>query len=336
MTLGNLDHSTAPLFHQGASVTARLAFFAALSLSLVALDVRYHLTPPLRQTLMVMLSPFELVARAPFELLGNASSHFQQTEALQQENQKLRHELLELGVRAQEAAALARDNRQLRALLAMRENEPRRSLIAELLNESANPFGRKIAINIGLEHGVQRGSPVADEAGVLGQVTNVYELGAEVTLLTDKNATTPVEIERNGLRTVAQGSAEMLSDLVELRLLATNADVRLGDRVITSGLDGVYPRGLEVGSVSKVDRQLNSVFARFTVTPSAGVARGRYVLVLEPPSGHSSPVHVTPGNATSTRPVPAASTAPAPSNASAPSTTSTTSTTAGRMKSPTR
>jgi rod shape-determining protein MreC len=151
-----------------------------------------------------------------------------------------------------------------------------------LLYEAADPYSRKVIIDRGVTQNVALGSPVIDEAGVLGQVTRVYLQSSEVTLLTDRDAAIPVLNRRNGARSAAFGGAVAGAPLLEMRFMAGNADVQVGDVLMTSGVDGVYPPGLLVARVTAVDRKVDSGFARIVLAPAAMPDGVRNVLVLEP------------------------------------------------------
>jgi len=149
-----------------------------------------------------------------------------------------------------------------------------------VLYDAPDPFSRKAIIDRGMTQGVALGSPVINEAGVLGQVTRVYPLSAEVTLLTDKDAAIPVLNPRTQSRSAAFGVAT--GSGLELRFMAGNADVQVGDVLQTSGVDGVYPPGLAVAKVVTVDRKVDSGFAKVMLAPTALPDGVRHVLVLEP------------------------------------------------------
>jgi rod shape-determining protein MreC len=127
--------------------------------------------------------------------------------------------------------------------------------------------------------GVRPGSPVVDDAGVVGQVTRVHSLVSEVNLLTNPDQAVPVQVVRNGLRAVAFG-ARGQPGMLELRYVGANAEIQNGDRLVTSGIDGTYPAGLAVATVVRVETDAEQAFARVLCRPAAGVDRGRYVLVL--------------------------------------------------------
>jgi len=153
-----------------------------------------------------------------------------------------------------------------------------RATPAEVIYAGRDPYAHRIFIDRGATHGVRPGSPVADESGVLGQVTRVHPLLSEVTLLTNPDQAIPVQVLRSGLRTVAFGGGA--SGLLELRYISDVAEIQNGDRLVTSGIDGTYPAGLPVASVVRIERDAEHAFARILCRPAAGVDRGRYVLVL--------------------------------------------------------
>ena len=192
--------------------------------------------------------------------------------------------------RAARAAELAAENQRLRALLELRPALAVPSTPAEILYEAADPYSRKVVIDRGATQGVQRGAPVVNEAGVLGQVTRVHPLTSEVTLLTDRDAAIPVLNTRTQQRSAAFGGAGGGANPgMELRFMAGNADVQPGDLLMTSGLDGVYPAGLPVARVIAVERRADSGFARIALAPAAPPDGVRHVLVLEPTSSQLPP-----------------------------------------------
>ena len=154
------------------------------------------------------------------------------------------------------------------------------SLTAEVLYEAPDAYSRKVIVDRGTAHGVVAGAPVINESGVLGQVTRVYPFGSEVTLLTDKDAAIPVLNVRTQVRSAAFGRPGGVG--MELRYMAGNADVQVGDLLTTSGIDGVYPPGLPVARVTSVDRRVDTSFARVGLAPAAAPDGVRYVLLLEP------------------------------------------------------
>jgi len=273
-----MEHSPPPFFKRGPAPLVRLAFFASLSFALLALDARFRYAEGLRSALALAVYPLQAVATAPALLAERISVYFGSQSQLNEENAALRARLLEVSRSAQREEAARAEATQLRRLVGAADRLPVESTTAEILYKGRDPYSKKVVIDRGAQHGLKLGSPVVDEAGVLGQVTRVHAMVAEVTLVTDKDQVIPVQVLRNGLRAVAYGGGA--SGMLELRFLAANAEIQNGDRLVTSGIDGTYPPGLPVASVSKVERDAAYAFARITCQPAAGVDAGRFVLVL--------------------------------------------------------
>jgi rod shape-determining protein MreC len=280
MALGTLERTPPPFFRQGPSAATRLLFFAALALFLMVADARFTMVAPLRHAMAAVLMPLQGLAALPVQWLRGGAGYVDGLASAQRAEREAREALARQSQQAQRAAQLERDNATLRALLDLGPGLATRSLAAEVLYEAADPFSHKWIIGRGSSHGVVLGSPVLNPSGVLGQVTRVYGQIAEVTLLTDKDAAIPVLNPRTAQRAAAFGGAS--GGLMELRFTSANADVRVGDALVTSGLDGVYPAGLPVATVHAVERRAESGFARVTLTPAAAPDGVRFVLVLEP------------------------------------------------------
>lgn len=280
MPLGTLDRTPPPFFRQGYSALTRLLFFAALALFLMVADARFKVVEPLRQGLAIALLPVQRALAVPVEMLRGGGDYLGGL-AQAREAERGAHERLALQAeRAARVEQLSQENARLRALLELRPAIGVRSQPAEVLYEAADPFSRKVFIDRGRTHGVALGSPVINEAGVLGQVTQAYALTSEVTLLADKDAAIPVLNARTQQRSAAFGAGR--SGGLELRFMSGNADVQVGDLLTTSGLDGVYPPGLPVARVAAVERRAESGFARIGLAPTANPDGVRHVLVLQP------------------------------------------------------
>ena len=282
MALGTLDRTPPPFFRQGPSSLTKLSFCSALAVFLMVADARFSITQPIRATVATMLYPLQRGLLVPVEAFGETRRYLVGlTNAIAAE-QTARSELARQSERAQRADQLELENSRLRALLELRPTLSVRSQAAEILYEAADPYSRKVIIDRGVTHNVVLGSPVLNEAGVLGQVTRVYLQSAEVTLLTDRDAAIPVLNSRTQVRSAAFGGGTGGIGLLEMRFMAGNADVQTGDLLTTSGVDGVYPPGLKVASVAKIDRKIDSGFARIVLVPAAQSDGVRHVLVLEP------------------------------------------------------
>lgn len=272
-----VGHQPPPFFRRGPAPLARLAFFVILSLALLVLDLKYRYLELARQGVAAVLYPLQRAAYAPVDLYEQLGDYFSSLAAVQRENVQLKRKELESANWLLRQQHLELENQRLRELLDMKARQPVSGTMAEILYTARDPFSRRVIVDKGGQHGIAAGQAVVDEAGVLGQVTRVYPLQSEVTLVTDKNQAVPVKIVRNGLRTVLFGAS---GGQLELRFLAANADVQPGDLLVTSGLDGVYLPGLPVAKVLRVERDAAYSFARIACEPAAGVEKHGQVLIL--------------------------------------------------------
>jgi rod shape-determining protein MreC len=271
------------MFRQGLSARSKLVFFAALALFLMVADTRLQLAGPVREVIALVLAPLQRALLVPVELAREGGSYFAGLHDARRAEGEARVQLAQQAERAATADRLATENAQLRSLLEMKPGISTRSLAAEVMYEAADPFSRRLFLRAGRHQQVRLGSPVVNERGVLGQVTRVYPLSAEVTLLADREAAIPVINARTQQRGAAFGGITGAgSATMELRFQSGNADVQVGDDLLTSGLDGIYPPGLKVARVAAVDRRGESAFARVLASPAANADAVRHVLVLEP------------------------------------------------------
>ena len=289
MALGTLDRTPPPFFRQGPSSLTKLSFCSALAVFLMVADGRFSITQPIRATVATMLYPLQRALLMPVEVVGDGRDYLGGLAHAVAAEQAARSELARLSERAQRTEQLSEENARLRALLELRPTIDVRSQPAEVLYEAADPYSRKVIIDRGVTHNVVLGSPVVNEAGVLGQVTRVYLQSSEVTLLTDRDAAIPVLNSRTQVRSAAFGGGSGGVGLLEMRFMAGNADVQIGDMLTTSGVDGVYPPGLKVATVAKIDRKIDSGFARIVLMPAAQSDGVRHVLVLEPTGARLPP-----------------------------------------------
>jgi rod shape-determining protein MreC len=280
MPLGTLDRTPPPFFRQGPSALTKLAVFSALAIFLMAADSRLKYTQPIRAVLATALLPVQRALLVPVELAQGGSDYFIGLQRAIAGEREARAKLVAQAERAARVEQLTAENARLRALLDLRPALLVKSRTAEVLYEATDPYSRKLFIDRGAAAGVKPGSPVINDSGVLGQVTRVYPLSSEVTLLADKDAAIPVLNPRTQQRSAAFGAGG--GDTMELRFMAGNADVQEGDLLLTSGVDGVYPPGLSVATVTKVDRKVESGFARISLVASAKPDGVRHVLVLDP------------------------------------------------------
>lgn len=273
-----MEHSPPPFFKTGPTPLARLLIFSMLSLVLLIADARFKYLEFLRQIAAVIVYPVQRIAAAPADIAHRAGEFFVTHSALREENARLRQENLANAQLLQQLKSLQAENAHMRGLLAARERADTKATLAEILYAARDPFSHKIVVDKGLQHEVRNGQPVIDQIGVIGQVTRAYEWLSEVTLITDKDQLVPVLNVRNGLRAVLAGTGN--ASMLELRFVPLNADFQNGDRLVTSGIDGVYPAGLPVAEVSNVERNANYPFARIACTPLAGVNKNTQVLIV--------------------------------------------------------
>ncbi|MDP3824039.1 MAG: rod shape-determining protein MreC [Burkholderiales bacterium] len=282
MSLGTIDRTPPPFFRQGPSALTKLILFSALALFLMVADNRFTIARQLRAGLATVLYYPQQALLVPVQAMSDVSEYFMGLKRALDGAADAKLQLARQAERALQVEQLQGENARLRALLELRPRLLVRSQTAQVLYEASDPYSRKVVIDRGATNGVVLASPVINEAGVLGQVTRVFPLSSEVTLLTDKDAAIPVLNARSLARSAAFGSAAGLGEAMEMRFMAGNADVQVGDTLTTSGVDGVYPPGLPVAKVALVDRKVDSGFARIVLTPTALPDGVRHVMVLEP------------------------------------------------------
>ncbi|MCL2308918.1 MAG: rod shape-determining protein MreC [Proteobacteria bacterium] len=279
-----------PYLYRGPSILARFIFFALLSLLLLFVDTRYQHLEKLRAGIATALYPLQQLARWPRVAAQEVDAYFASKKALEEQNTALSLSLLDQRHLVQEAQTEQQENVRLRELLQLKERTPRSTHTVEMLYDTRDPFVQKITVDKGQAQGIKESSAVLDSYGVIGQVTHVSLFTSEVTLLVEKNHTTPVQVERTGMRSVLYGMGVGVP--LELRFVSPAADVKVGDRLVTSGLGKVYPSGLVVATVTAIDNDAEQSFVHITATPAAGVASSRYLLVvdaMEPTPTESAP-----------------------------------------------
>jgi len=289
MTLGTLDRSPPPFFKQGPSALSKLMFFSALSLFLMVADTRFRITQPVRAALSTALYPVQWLALQPVRAVQGTGNYFTSLSQANSTSDEAHKKLAMQSLRAGQVELLLQENGRLRKLLNLREQLATSVTAAEVLYDAADPYTRKVIIDRGAAQGIDLGSPVLDESGVLGQVTRVHPLVSEVTLVIDRDLAIPVLNVRTGARSVAYGDPSAAGSGLELRFMGSNSDVQAGDLLTTSGVDGVYPPGLPVAKISRIERRAESAFAKIYCTPQALVSGARHVMVVKPLSDQIAP-----------------------------------------------
>ena len=267
-----------PLFDRGPSLGTRLALLVVLSLALMLLDQRQHHLETVRRALSVAVYPIRVLVDLPSAMLGWTAERLAERGRLVDENRQLRTQNLRQQARLQQLTALEAENARLRALMQTPAKLADRVQVAQILSVDLDPYRHRIALNRGSQDGVFVGQALLDANGVVGQVIRVDTIGAEALLISDPSHATPVEVLRNGLRTVAIGTGDV--SRIDLPFLPNSADVRVGDTLLSSGLGEAFPAGYPVARISHIERRPGEPFARIEAEPTAALNRNREVLLV--------------------------------------------------------
>lgn len=268
--------NTPSFFHHGPSAATRLAVSVTLSLALLIGDSQFALMERSREGLSVVLYPLQWAVNVPLSAARHVGDFLVRQSELKAENDALKNRQLALAAQIVRLQAAERDLAELKRTNSLRVTRNDQGQIAEVLYTGRDPFSHKIIIDKGGDAGLSTGQPVLDEAGLIGQITRVQPLSAEVTLIIDKHQMVPVMVQRTGVRAILYG----YGGGVEVRYLPPAADIKPGDLLQTSGIDGLYPAGLPVAKVTAVERGSGASFARITSLPLGGIDHGRFVLAL--------------------------------------------------------
>lgn len=270
------------LFRRSVPAEVKLVLLGLLCVVLLVVDANSRVLNPVRQAIGVALYPFQRVVMLPRDAVVLLQDYTNAARLLQQESDDLRRQRIELAQVVTNAAQLMTENAQLRRLLSVVEQRPAYpTVVVEVLYEPVTPFQRRLVFNKGSRDGIAPGMPVIDEGGVVGQVIRVTPFSAEAAMLTDEQLAIPVQLLRNGLRLIAFGST--VPGKIEVRYFSSDADIRVGDVLVTSGVGGGFPAGLSVATVQSVERDAASGFARALAEPTSYPERYRHFLVLKVP-----------------------------------------------------
>ena len=271
---------TPAFFVRGSNAFSRMLFFCALSIIFMAVDARLNYLSQVRQGFIAALHPLEVLANAPSEWYRDIKKYFSVHNELVQENYVLKQQAFEHKVMLQRLNTINAENVHLRSLLNGDVPIHPNAVLGEISHMGRDPFTRIVVVNRGNQHNIKAGQAVVDSKGIIGQVTRVYPFTSEVTLITDKDLSIPIQIERNQLRAIAFGEG---NNTLDIPYLPTNVDIKIGDKLVTSGIDGVYPAGLAVATVTQILQNPESPFAKIVCTPAAEVTNHLQLLLLELP-----------------------------------------------------
>ncbi|HQT81025.1 MAG: rod shape-determining protein MreC [Ferrovum sp. 37-45-19] len=279
-----MNTRTPQLFTRGAALWLRQTLYILLALFAIVIDNHFHQLNVLRNLVYITLVPLQALANLPTQLIQQTNHLFSHQLELISENQKLKLELLQDQVLVQDKAFLVKKNLELEGLMGIKDHYSTSTKLSQTLYAAHNPFHQKLIIDGGATQDFKLGSPVLTSEGLIGQVTVLFPKSSEVTLLSDKNLSVPVENLRTGYRSFTQG--EGLNDLFDVMYVPVTSDFKVGDEMVSSGLGGVYPAGLPVGRIISVTRDSNSAFFTIRCQTNHVLRSGHYVAVLNPINDH--------------------------------------------------
>jgi rod shape-determining protein MreC len=269
-------------FNRGPSPIARLTFFGVISLALMFIDARFRTLETVRMAIATVVYPVQQAALVPAQAAKSMGEFFDTRTELREENARLKADLLQASQAQQAQIASKLEADRLAKLLQMVPPLPARAQAARVVYLGRDAFSQKAFIDRSTAQPFEPGSAVVDELGLLGQLTRVHPLFAEITLLTEKDFAVPVKVERTAMHALLYGRGP--GKLPELRSVAGNADVREGDVLLTSSIDGVYPSNIRVARIMSVQRTAESAFAVIECVPTGTVGGSDIVLVLDKPA----------------------------------------------------
>lgn len=268
-----------PLFLSGPSVTLRAIVLVGLSIVLMIADHRWNHLESMRGVIeSYVVHPLRYVINLPVDFIHWSSDSFSFHNELLEENQKLKDQRLRSQVSLQKLSILEKENERLRKMLSAQPKVGEKVLIAELLSIDMDPYKQQVVLNKGQQDAVYLGQPVIDAWGVMGQVIHIGAHSSTAMLITDPSHAIPVQVNRNGLRSTVFGNGQ--ADSLELRYIPHNADIEIGDLIITSGLGGRFPPNYPVGRITDIERPAGETFANVVAQPVAHIDRSREVLLV--------------------------------------------------------
>lgn len=272
-----MEYGPPPLFRQGVPARVRFILFVLAALVMILVDGRLRALDSFRSTVVSFTAPLTELIALPGQMLGQGAGYFVSKKTLKAENDRLSEENQLLQLKAARYEELELENTRLRALVEAVPRSGSRVVTGEVLGRVADSFTRRIQINLGESAGIQVGMPVIGAMGALGQVSRVVAHLSEITLVTDHNQQISVMNERTGERYIASGTGEELLDVL---FVAPGADVEPGDRLVTTGLDRLFPPNITVGTVRDTAYQPGETYKRVSATPSVDLSDLRFATVI--------------------------------------------------------
>jgi rod shape-determining protein MreC len=274
----NIGSSDKAIFVQGPYLLYRLIMAVILSITLIVIDSKFSQLDTVRRLIGSSLTPIYWISALPQNVSGGISGIFTTRESLQEELDKLKLQMLVLERKAQKLASVTAELNRLRELLNASRLVDEGVVVTEIIAASPNPDNQYIQINKGLNDGVFLGQAVLDAHGLMGQVIDVNDLTSRVLLISDVRHAVPVQINRNGLRSIAYGVGAL--NYLELGSVPATYDIKVGDLLVSSGLGGRFPEGYPVGRVSEILIEPGESYAQVRVTPEAQLNRSKLLLIV--------------------------------------------------------
>ncbi|MEK6731598.1 MAG: rod shape-determining protein MreC [Pseudomonadota bacterium] len=275
------------MFKKDSSLGMRAILFLILAIIFMFADRRNIAFHRIRQVMDYAVFPVQYAVDLPIDMTNTIISDFSTQQQLLKDNASLHAQVLLLQAQLQKQYAIVSENKQLKELLSASDQASGQVLEAQLLAISTDPFLHQVILDKGTKDGVFQGQPVLDSSGVMGQVIQADVFTSRVMLLTDPKSAIPVQIKRNGIRAIAEGTGGA-DNLLKLIYVTNTTDIEVGDELVTSGLGQCYPVGYPVGTVITVSHPADSQFAEIIVVPSARLNRSRLVLLVWPVNYPSS------------------------------------------------
>ncbi len=282
--MARFGSDTRPIIGRGPSLVARFLLLAALSIGLMVGDHRNHYLTTLHNLLSTSIYPVHWLVDAPFSATHWVLDNLTDREQLRRDNARLTTQVRDLQVSVQTLAAVTAENQRLRELGEATEEITKKRLITQIMNVDLDPLRHRVLLNKGQTDGVFKGQPILDAHGVFGQITQVGRYTSEAILISDPEHGIPVRVNRSGLRTIAAGTGNL--NQLNLPFLTGEADIKVGDLLISSGLGGVFPAGYPVGIVTKMERNPSETFATVEAKPLAKLDSDYEVMLIwyQPPA----------------------------------------------------
>jgi rod shape-determining protein MreC len=268
------------LFNKGPSLLSKLLLLTFISIILMGVDFRFHYLKEIRQLTNVFTKPLHAVLNLPNDIYNVTTQYFSNQSRLIHENETLKIDIDRLKGDLQRLDFIDQENDRLRNLLEVKNTHKFKTEAVSIIYSRFDPFNQKIIIDGGQNKDFQPGQPVIDALGLVGQISSVFPETSEVTLIIDKKMSVPIQIQRNGLRAITNGNGQ--SETISLSYLPNSVDVVKGDILKTSGIDTIYPEGINVAEVLEIYNNPKLPFAKIICKPLSAIRNHSHVLVVTP------------------------------------------------------